>query len=126
MGLYASYVDLNTTTQKQVYGNGGVYEVQFVQLTMDPEWETTTMNWAILPWGCRKLLQWISNRYGNPPLYITEDGCALEDTLENGEVKDTLRKEFIENYLAASHKAIENEVNLKGYFVWSFMGNFIK
>lgn len=57
MGLYASYVDLNTTTQKQVYGNGGVYEVQFVQLTMDPEWETTTMNWAILPWGCRKLLQ---------------------------------------------------------------------
>lgn len=123
-GLYASNVDQNATTQKQVYGNGGIYEDQFVQLTTDPEWKMTTMNWAILPWGCRKLLQWISDRYGNPPLYITENGCALDDTLENGEVKDTVRKEFIESYLAAGHKAIENGVNLKGYFVWSFMDNF--
>jgi len=123
-GLYASDIDPNAKVQKQVYGNGGIYEDQYVQLTADPEWKMTTMNWAILPWACRKLLEWISNRYDNPPIYITENGCSLDDTLENGEVKDNIRKEFIEGYLAASHKAITGGVNLKGYFVWSFMDNF--
>ena len=82
------------------------------------------MDWAIIPWGFRKLLEWISDRYGNPPLYITENGCALDDTLVNGEVKDTVRKEYLESYMAASKKAIDNGVNLKGYFVWSLMDNF--
>lgn len=122
--LLASNADPNAKEQHEVYGNGGIYEDQYVQLKADPNWPMTTMKWAIAPWGCRKLLQWIANRYGNPSLYITENGCSLDDHLENGAVKDTARKEFIESYLAACHKALENGVNLKGYFVWSFMDNF--
>ncbi len=123
-GLYAADVDPNADVKNEVYGNGGIFEDQYVQLTADPSWKLTTMNWAILPWGCRKLIEWISNRYDNPPLYITENGCALDDQLINGNVNDTVRQEYIESYLAACHKAIENGVNLKGYFVWSFMDNF--
>ncbi len=123
-GSYAADVDPNENIRNEVYGNGGIFEDQYVQLSTDPQWKTTSMNWAILPWGCRKLIEWISQRYGNPPLYITENGCALDDQLEKGEVKDTVRKEYIESYLAACHQAIENGVNLKGYFVWSFMDNF--
>ncbi|WP_422079365.1 GH1 family beta-glucosidase [Ulvibacterium sp.] len=123
-GLYASDVDPDAEVQNEVYGNGGIFEDQYVQLTADPKWEMTTMKWAILPWGCRKLIEWVSNRYGNPPLYLTENGCSLDDKLENGEVKDVVRKEYIEGYLASCHKAMEKGINLKGYFVWSFMDNF--
>ncbi len=123
-GLYASDVDPNANIANEVYGNGGIFEDQYVQLTADPSWKLTSMNWAIIPWGCRKLIEWISDRYDNPPLYITENGCALDDQLENGQVADTVRQEYIESYLAACHKAMENGVNLKGYFVWSFMDNF--
>lgn len=122
--LYAADVDPNADAGNAVYGNGGIFEDQYVDLTADPKWKMTTMNWAIVPWGCRKLLEWISERYGNPPTYITENGCSLDDKLENGEVKDTVRKEFVEGYLAACKKAIDNGVDLQGYFVWSFMDNF--
>ncbi len=123
-GLYASDVDENSDVQNEVYGNGGLFEDQYVQLTADPDWKMTTMNWAIIPWGCRKLLEWISNRYNNPPIFITENGCALDDQLIDGSVNDTVRKEYVEEYLKACHQAIQNGVNLKGYFVWSFMDNF--
>ncbi len=123
-GLYVSDVDENSDVQNEVYGNGGIFEDQYVQLTADPSWKMTTMNWAIIPWGCQKLLEWISDRYDNPPLFITENGCALDDELINGSVNDTIRKEYIAGYLNACHKAIQNGVNLKGYFVWSFMDNF--
>ncbi len=121
---YASNVDPNAPISNQVYGNGGIFEDQYVALSSDPKWKLTAMKWAIVPWGCRKLLEWISDRYGNPPIYITENGCALDDVVENGKVTDTLRKEYYESYLAACSKAIDKGVNLQGYFAWSFMDNF--
>ncbi|WP_430908488.1 GH1 family beta-glucosidase [Maribacter sp. 2-571] len=122
--LYASDVDPNGEVQNEVYGNGGIFEDQYVQLTADPKWKMTSMNWGIVPWGCRKLLEWIRNRYGNPPIYITENGCALDDRIEDGEIRDPLRQEFLEGYLTACHEAIANGVDLRAYFVWSFMDNF--
>ncbi|MEM9142905.1 MAG: GH1 family beta-glucosidase [Bacteroidota bacterium] len=122
--LMASNVAPGDTVQQEVYGNGGIFEDQYVLLTADPTWQTTSMNWAIVPWGCRKLLEWIAKRYDNPAVFITENGCSLDDQVENGKVRDVVRKEFIEGYLAAGHKAIAGGVALKGYFVWSFMDNF--
>ncbi|NAS12330.1 GH1 family beta-glucosidase [Poritiphilus flavus] len=123
-GLYASDVPPGEEVQNAVYGNGGIFEDQYVQLTAGPEWKLTTMNWAILPWGCKKLLEWISERYDNPPIYITENGCALDDKPEDGKVHDPVRKDYLQSYLTACHQAMEQGVDLKGYFVWSFMDNF--
>ncbi|AOW21694.1 GH1 family beta-glucosidase [Urechidicola croceus] len=110
--------------QGSVYGNGGLSEDQDVNLSMDPSWELTEMKWAVVPWGCRKLLEWISERYDYPDIVITENGCAYDDKLVNGEVNDQKRVEFFEGYLNACSEAIENGVNLTGYFIWSFMDNF--
>lgn len=107
-----------------VYGNGGLSEDQDVNLSVDPSWKKTSMQWSIVPWGCRKLLEWISERYDNPPIYITENGCAFDDKLVNGSVNDQARLDFIKGYLEACHQAIQNGVNLEGYFVWSLMDNF--
>ncbi len=123
--LLAADAPSGMEVENNVYGNGGIFADQRVLLTADPEWKTTAMRWPIVPLGCQKLLEWIRDRYDNPPIYITENGCAFDDAKdENGEVRDTDRIHFLEGYIDACHRAIENGVALKGYFVWSLMDNF--
>ena len=110
--------------EQSVYGNGGLNEDQNIELSVDESWQKTEMQWAVVPWGCRKLLEWIAERYGNPDIYITENGCAYDDQLVDGVVNDTKRIAFYAEYLEECAIAIENGVNLKGYFAWSFMDNF--
>ncbi|MEI6864860.1 GH1 family beta-glucosidase [Flavicella sp.] len=121
--MYAAHDD-GTEKERCVYGNGGISEDQDVDLSLDPNWNLTLMKWAVVPWGCKKLLEWISKRYDSPKIYITENGCAYTDKLVDGEVDDQYRLDFYKGYLEACNEAIENGVNLKGYFAWSFMDNF--
>jgi len=97
---------------------------QNLTLTADDDWPKTDMGWSIVPWGCRKLLEWIDDRYDRPDIVLTENGCAMKDELVEGKVEDRGRIDFIEGYLKECHKAIGKRINLKGYFVWSFMDNF--
>lgn len=106
------------------FGNGGMSEDQDVWLSADPEWRQTDMKWNIVPWGFRKLLHWIDDRYNSPDIYVMENGCAFNDQPQNGRVADKRRIEFVQSYLSAAHEAIEANVKLKGYFLWSFMDNF--
>lgn len=122
--LYAEDVPEGANMENEVYGNGGMFEDQYVKLSTDPSWELTTMNWAVVPWGCQKLLEWIKDRYDNPPIYITENGCSLADEVIDGKVNDAARVDFFKGYLQACQKSIESGVNLKGYFSWSFLDNF--
>lgn len=110
--------------EQSVYGNGGLNEDQGIDLSVDEAWAKTDMQWAVVPWGCRKLLEWIAGRYDNPDLYITENGCAYGDEPIDGQVNDTRRIEFYQAYLEECANAIDNGVNLKGYFAWSLMDNF--
>ncbi len=106
------------------YANGGFYADQWVDLTSDPAWEKTTMGWNVVPWGLRKLLHWIDDRYGHPEIYITENGCSFEDRLEAGVVHDPRRIEYLRQYIEQCHQAIAEGVKLKSYFVWSLLDNF--
>ncbi|MFY0650735.1 MAG: beta-glucosidase [Cyclobacteriaceae bacterium] len=124
---YTTMYAANATEAKKeidVYGNGGLSEDQDVDLSVDPAWELTDMKWAVVPWGCRKLLNWIDERYGHPSIIITENGCATCDEVRDGQVHDPKRIEFYNGYLEACHEAIEQGADLKGYFAWSFMDNF--
>ncbi len=122
--LYASYPDPNREVVPEVYGNGGILEDQNVVLTADESWERTTMGWSIVPWGCEKLLGWIDERYGQPDIYITENGASFDDLVVNGAVDDQYRIDFLDGYLSACHEAIQKGVNLRGYFLWSLLDNF--
>ena len=82
------------------------------------------MNWAVAPWGCGKLLQWIDARYDRPTIVITENGCAFDDKMVDGEINDIDRIEYYRNYLEECHLAMNTGVDLKGYFAWSFLDNF--
>lgn len=121
--MYAAHDD-GTIKEQSVYGNGGISEDQAVSLSLDKDWKLTSMNWAVVPWGCKKLLEWIDERYDRPPIYITENGCAYPDEIIDGAVNDQPRVDFYKGYLQACQEAIANGVQLKGYFAWSFMDNF--
>lgn len=109
---------------RAAHDNSGMAEDQGVVLSSDPAWQKTEMQWNIVPWGFRKLLLWIRDRYDSPAIYVTENGCAQADVAANGEVHDTGRIEFFNAYLTAAHEALRAQVNLRGYFAWSFMDNF--
>lgn len=121
--MYASNAD-GTIKEGSVYGNGGISEDQDVDLSLDAEWKVTLMQWAVVPWGCKKMLRWINERYNQPDIYITENGCAYPDEIINGIVDDQERLEFYKSYLQACQESIAEGIKLKGYFAWSFMDNF--
>ncbi len=106
------------------YANHGFAEDQGVNLYTDPAWEVTEMGWPVVPYGLYKLLKWIDQRYGHPVIYVTENGCSFNDTMVNGEVDDSKRIEYLKSYISACNKAIEDGVDVRGYFVWSFLDNF--
>jgi beta-glucosidase len=85
----------------------------------------TAIGGEIHPPGLTDLLIDLERDYGPLPIYITENGMALEDEVApDGAVHDAARIEFLEAHVDAAHRAIEHGVDLRGYFVWSFMDNF--
>lgn len=74
-------------------------------------------------WGIRHVSETLGR--ADLPIYITENGCAVEDELTpQGEVIDTDRILFLRQYLRSAHRAISEGYPLKGYFVWSLLDNF--
>ncbi|TES95567.1 glycosyl hydrolase family protein, partial [Patescibacteria group bacterium] len=72
------------------------------------------IGWEIYPpsiYYCLKELK----KY-NLPIYITESGVA--------DAKDKLRKKFIHDYLEQVLRAINEGVDVQGYFYWSLLDNF--
>ena len=94
----------------------------FVQLA--PAGPLTDMGWEIFPEGLTDLLVSLSREYRLPPIYVTENGAAMPDSAENGEVKDPGRTQYLQRHLDALDAAIERGVDVAGYFYWSLMDNF--
>lgn len=85
----------------------------------------TSMGWEVYPEGLYHILTWIRDSYGNPDVYITENGAAFEDVPgEDGAVDDEQRVDFLRDHLVQAHRAIQVGVRLKGYFLWSLLDNF--
>ena len=58
-------------------------------------------------------------------IYITENGCPNPDAPgSRGEIMDTGRVMFLQQYLVHLHRAIEEGYPIKGYFLWTLMDNF--
>ena len=85
----------------------------------------TEMDWEVHPESLARILLWLKDRYGDIPLYITENGAAFADSPEeNGAINDHPRVDYLREHLRAALRAIDRGVNLQGYFVWSLFDNF--
>lgn len=86
---------------------------------------TTDMGWPITPEGIKNLLMRIHRDWPEiRSIAITENGAAYDYPIENGEVNDTLRINYLTSHLDEVAKAIELGSNVDSYFAWSFMDNF--
>ncbi|MGF1546767.1 MAG: GH1 family beta-glucosidase [Thiotrichales bacterium] len=85
----------------------------------------TAMGWEVYPQGLSDVLQWVRDRYGELPLYVTENGAAFADPAPSGgRIDDSQRSDYLRRHLVAAHAAIAVGVDLKGYFAWSLLDNF--
>ena len=86
----------------------------------------TETGWEVFPRGLCDTLKRVKERYGNPPLYVTENGAAFFDppTADEGRVRDPLRVAYLRDHLRAVHDAIAAGVDVRGYFAWSLLDNF--
>jgi beta-glucosidase len=86
--------------------------------------EHTSMGWPVWPRGIYEVLTRIRSEYANPPVYITENGAAFDDFIENGSVHDFKRVEYLRHHLHMVHQAMKEGADVRGYFVWSLLDNF--
>jgi beta-glucosidase len=95
------------------------------QVPLPKAYPRTDMDWPITPDALYWTLLFTKDFFGDIPIYITENGMAAADQVEeDGTIQDTDRVEFLRTHLRACQRAIEEGVNLKGYYVWSLMDNF--
>jgi beta-glucosidase len=85
----------------------------------------TDMGWPITPEGFTELLVRLDADYPNlPPIYITENGAAYDDPVINGRCDDPRRIDYLDLHLRAVKDAIDEGVDIRGYYQWSLMDNF--
>jgi beta-glucosidase len=90
-----------------------------------PGWGHTAMGWGIHPVGLTAVLLNVKEKYGNPTIYITENGCGYNEVPDEKDfVSDWNRVNFLRAHFLAAQEAIQAGVNLRGYYVWSLMDNF--
>jgi beta-glucosidase len=78
---------------------------------------TETTDWGE-PWpgGLVDELRGASTMLGGIPMYVTENGIY--------DAEDELRPRFVVEHVAAVHEAIDQGVDVRGYFHWSLVDNF--
>lgn len=66
-------------------------------IVSDRVWLDTGSVWLkVAPFGLRKLLNFIKEQYGNPPIIITENGVSEKGTVD---LNDVQRSYFYEKYI---------------------------
>jgi len=90
-----------------------------------PDSEYTEMGWEVCAPALRRMLNKINNDYDVPPIYITENGAAFTDEVSaDGKVHDPRRLDYLKNHFIQTRLAMQDGVDVRGYFVWSLLDNF--
>jgi beta-glucosidase len=85
----------------------------------------TAIGWPIDAGGLNDVLNRFRDQYGNPEIYVTENGACYDDKMAgNGTVQDDDRTAYLRDHIAAARRALADGVKLKGYFAWSLLDNF--
>ncbi len=81
--------------------------------------EKTEMGWEIFPEGLTSLLVRIATDYPKTPLYVTENGMAEIEGID-----DPRRTAYYDAHLKAVLDAMHKGVDMRGYIAWSLLDNY--
>ncbi|CAK8541516.1 unnamed protein product [Lathyrus sativus] len=77
---------------------------------------------SVNPQGLYNVLVYLKQTYKNPKIYITENGIASGNITQA--LKDKHRMDYIASHINYMKKALDDGVNVKGFFVWSAFDTF--
>ncbi len=84
----------------------------------NPYLTTSEWGWTIDPTGLRIALNQLYERY-QKPLMVVENGLGAKDTVEDGQIHDDYRIDYLRKYIQAMNDAINIDgVDLIGYTPW--------
>lgn len=99
--------------------NGEILDVK-----RKPGYTKTATNWPVTPECLYRGTKFLYERY-QLPLYITENGMSCHDMVSvDGKVHDPNRITFLDAYLGQLQRAVDEGVDIHGYFLWTFLDNF--
>lgn len=101
-----------------------VISTQTPPVTAPGELGFTDMGWEIYPLALTQHLLRLTREYTPPPIYITENGMANADRVQDGQVADAPRIAYLRAHLEALAQAIALGADVRGYFYWSLLDNF--
>ena len=84
-------------------------------LPRPPEVRETTIGWLFTPDALGKTVRWAAE-YTGKPVIITENGISTDD--------DTERIEYLSLALRSVREALDDGVDIRGYYAWSLLDNF--
>ena len=95
---------------KESYENGN-------EVYRNKELPANPWGWTIDPIGFRILLNEFYDRY-RKPIYVTENGIGCYDKLEDGQIHDSYRVDYLRDHIAQMKEAIKDGVDVRGYYAW--------
>ena len=118
------FVGINYYTRAVVRHDPAQYPLR-ASAVRQPGRTYTETGWEVYEQGLVDTLTWFKDRYGDVPLYVTENGAAFYDppVVEGDLLEDPLRVDYLRRHLKAVHAAIAAGVNVKGYYAWSLLDN---
>ncbi|KAM4086500.1 hypothetical protein ACJW30_10G106600 [Castanea mollissima] len=91
--------------------------IELIQIQDSP----SAFELPIMPWYLQAVLEFFKQVYGNPPIYIYENGQRMH---RNSTLDDIARVNFMHAYIGGVLDALRNGSNTRGYFVWAFLDVF--
>jgi beta-glucosidase len=83
------------------------------------------MGYEAAPHALGDFVRWVSKEYGNPKIYITENGvCDNSEPGPDGQINDSTRIELLGGFLKGLHGAIEAGCDVRAFYQWSLYDNF--
>jgi 6-phospho-beta-glucosidase len=99
--------------QQLAFGERGVYKA-----VGNPHLQMNQFGWEIDPVGFRMTFRAMYERY-RLPLLVTENGLGAFDELEDGQVHDDYRIDYLARHIEQIQLALTDGVEVMGYCPWS-------